>query len=248
MPSSERDDAFRRAQARHFAAADAAHFEWQVAGPGFAPLEAALLEPVARAYEAPFLEVGCGEGASFVHVGGRGLRVGVDGFPEKLAFARSRVPDVGFVAADAAALALRTASVRTALVRDVLHHVADPAAVVAEVVRVLAPGGRLFVIEPNGANPLVALQALVVSAEAGVRASRRETLEVLLAAQPLDDVRVEMRQPLPLRRLVLHYRFGVPRLGGVPLAARALAGLEAALGRLVPERRWSYVCLSARRR
>jgi len=248
MPSTERDDAFRRRQARHFAAADVAHFEWQVAGPGLAPLEAALLAPVAAAFAPPFLEIGCGEGATFVHVGGRGLRLGVDGFPEKLAFARSRVAGVGFVAGDAAALPVRTASVRTVLVRDVLHHVAEPAAVVAEAVRVLAPGGRLFVIEPNGANPLVALQAVLVPAEAGVRTSRRESLAALLSAHPLDDVRIEMRQPLPLRRLVLHYRFGVPRLGSVPIAARALATLETALGRLVPERRWSYVCLSALRR
>ena len=37
---------FDAAQAAHFADADAAHFAWQTTGPGFAPLEAALLAPV----------------------------------------------------------------------------------------------------------------------------------------------------------------------------------------------------------
>jgi len=79
--------------------------------------------------------------------------------------------------------------------------------------QVTGPGGRLFVIEPNGANPLIAAQACVMPAETALRRSRREALEPLLAAERLRDIRVEMRQPLPLRRLVLHHRFGLPALG-----------------------------------
>jgi SAM-dependent methyltransferase len=244
---AERDDDFRAAQARHFAAADAGHFEWQVAGPGFAAHERALLAPVAAAFASPYLEVGCGEGANFVHVGGDGLRAGVDRFPDKLVFARRRVPGVGFVAADAAALPFATASMRCVLVRDVLHHVPAPEQVLAEATRVLVPGGRLFLVEPNGANPLVAVQGRLVQAERGLRTSRRAALEAYLAAQPLTDVRLEMQQALPLRRLVLHHRFGLPRLGRVSAVTRALDLLERAAAAALPAGRWSYFVFSARR-
>jgi SAM-dependent methyltransferase len=242
-----RGDAFWQAQERQFGTADAAHFEWQVAGAGFAPLEAALLAPVAAAVAAPYLEVGCGEGANFVHVGGTGLRLGVDRFPAKVRFAAARVPGVAFAAADAEALPLGAGTVRTVLVRDCLHHVRAPERVLAEAVRVLAPGGRLFVIEPNGRNPLIAVQARVMAAERGLAASRRETLERWLGALPLEDLRLEMRQALPLRRLLLHHRMGLPRLGRVALAARALDGLEALLARALPQERWSYMVFSGRR-
>ena len=86
-----RGTGFAEAQAAHFAAADAAHFAWQTSGAGFAPLEAALLAPVAHAFAAPYLEIGCGEGGNFVHVGGGGLRVGMDAFTAKLDFARRHV-------------------------------------------------------------------------------------------------------------------------------------------------------------
>ncbi|HZP40569.1 MAG TPA: class I SAM-dependent methyltransferase [Candidatus Binatia bacterium] len=240
-----RDADFRAAQARRFAAADPAHFAWQVGGPGFAPLEAELLAPVRAAFATPYVEIGCGEGANFVHVGGAGLRVGLDAFPAKLAFARRHVPGVAFAGADATALPLRDASVRLVLVRDVLHHLPEPGRAVAEAVRVLAPGGRLFVVEPNGANPLVAAQARVMRAEQGLRASRRAALEAIVRAAPLADVRVEMRQPLPLRRLVLHHRFGLPALGRAARVGRALGRVEAALGRLLPRARWAYIVLSA---
>jgi SAM-dependent methyltransferase len=243
----ERDERFRAAQARHFTVADPAQFDWQVAGPGFAPLERALLAPVAAEFATPYLEVGCGEGANFVHVGGEGLRAGVDRFPAKLAFARSRLPGVGFVAADAAALPFATARVRCVLIRDLLHHVIAPERVLTEAVRVLVPGGRLFVIEPNGANPLVAVQGRLVRAEAGLRTSRRQALGTYLAAQPLVDVRLELHHPLPLRRLVLHHRFGLPALGRVALVARGLDALERVAAAVVPRSRWAYFVFSARR-
>jgi SAM-dependent methyltransferase len=242
-----RDAGFSAAQSRHFAEADAAHFEWQTAGPGFAPLEAELLQPVGEARRPPYLEIGCGEGGNFVHVGGAGLRIGVDAFPAKLAFARRHLPDVCFAAADAAALPLAAGSMQTVLVRDVLHHLLDPAGALSEAVRVLAPDGTLIVIEPNGANPLVALQARLVAAERGLRQSRRAALEALLAAQPVADVRIAMAQALPLRRLVLHYRFGLPGLGRVGAARRALAAAERASAGLLPRSRWSYFDVRCRR-
>jgi SAM-dependent methyltransferase len=244
--SQPRGAAFDEAQATHFAAADAAHFAWQTSGAGFASLEAALLAPVAQAFAAPYLEIGCGEGGNFVHVGGLGLRVGVDAFTAKLAFARGHVPGVCFAGADAAALPLASASIRTVLIRDVLHHLNAPEAAVAEAVRVLAPGGRLVVIEPNGANPLVALQARMIAAERGLRQSRLSSVEAMLRPH-LQDLTAEMTQALPLRRVVLHYRFGAPALGRSRAVVRLLDVAEAASARLLPRSRWSYMVFSGRK-
>jgi SAM-dependent methyltransferase len=238
--SERRGASFGDAQAAHFAQADAAHFAWQTSGAGFAPLEAALLVPVARAFRAPYLEIGCGEGGNFVHVGGAGLRLGMDAFAAKLAFARAHVPDVRFVGADAAALPLASGSMQTVLIRDVLHHLPAPAQAVAEAVRVLAPGGRLLVIEPNGGNPLVALQARLIAAERGLRQSRPASVAAMLRPH-LRDLTAEMTQALPLRRVLLHYRFGAPALGRSRAIVRLLDAAEAASARLLPRSRWSYM-------
>jgi SAM-dependent methyltransferase len=244
---THRDAAFADAQAAHFAAADAAHFAWQTTGAGFAPLEAALLAPVARAFVAPYLEIGCGEGGNFVHVGGSGLRIGVDAFVAKLAFAREHVPGVRFVAGDATAVPIASGRMRLVLIRDVLHHLATPEQAVAEAVRVLAPGGRLVVIEPNGANPLVALQARLVPAERGVRRSRPESVGRLLRAHAPFALTCEMAQALPLRRVVLHYKMGAPGLGRSRTVLRLLDAAEAACARVLPRARWSYMVFSGRK-
>jgi SAM-dependent methyltransferase len=238
--SERREAGFGDTQAAHFADADAAHFAWQTSGAGFAPLEAALLAPVARAFRAPYLEIGCGEGGNFVHVGGAGLRLGVDAFTAKLAFARAHVPGVAFLGADAAALPLASASLQTVLIRDVLHHLRSPEQAVAEAVRVLAPGGRLVVIEPNGGNPLVALQARLIAAERGLRQSRPASIAAMLRPH-VRGLTVEMAQALPLRRVVLHYRFGAPALGRSRAIGRILDAAETASARLLPRSRWSYM-------
>lgn len=76
------------------------------------------------------------------------------------AFARERRPDLRYVAtdlepvpwnhvaADAARLPLRGGTAQALVGLDVLHHLAEPAAFFAEAGRVLAPGGRLALVEP----------------------------------------------------------------------------------------------------
>jgi SAM-dependent methyltransferase len=246
-PALERDAAFAATQSAHFTTADAAHFAWQTGGPGFAPLEAALLSPLARTFAAPYLEIGCGEGGNFVHVGGHGLRLGVDAFPRKLAFARERVPGVDFAAGDAAALPLASGTMRLVLIRDVLHHLRAPERALSEAVRVLAPGGRMIVIEPNGANPLVALQARLVAAEQRLRQWRPASVAALLRAHTALAFACEMTQALPLRRAVLHSTLGLPSLGRSRAVVRLLDLAEAACARALPRRRWAIMVFSARK-
>ena len=52
------------------------------------------------------------------------------------------------LAADAGRLPLVSGSVQAVVGLDVLHHLPDPAAFFAEAARVLAPGGRLCLVEP----------------------------------------------------------------------------------------------------
>jgi hypothetical protein len=118
-------------------------------------------------------------------------------------------------------------------------------AVLEEVARVLQPSGRFCLLEPNGRNPLIWLQTRMVPAEAGARDFSPTAVAGLLEGLPFGDVRVELRQPLPLRRAVLHYERGLPALGRNGLARSVLAGSEALLGALLPRSRWTYIQITA---
>lgn len=211
-------------------------------------MEDALLAPYLERLPFPCLEVGCGEGTNLARLARRGMPIGVDRYVEKARFAATAVPAARLLAADAAALPFRGAVFASVLVRDLLHHLEHPAAALAEVARVLRPGGTLLLLEPNGRNPLIALQAFLVPAERGIRRFSPAFVAELLAAHPFDAVELAPAQGFPLRRLVLHYRFGIPALGRRPRAQRLLARLERLGADLVPRDRWSYVVATATRR
>jgi len=232
----------------HFAAADVAHFRWTTADPGFAPVEEALLAPRLAGLAVPCLEVGCGEGTNLVRLARRGRPFGIDRSVERVRFAAGAVPDARLATADARALPFRDGVFASVLIRDLLHHLGDPRRAAAEAVRVLAPGGTLLVIEPNGRNPLVALQARLVRAERPLTTFTVRSVLDALQGLPLGEPEVEMAQGFPLRRLVLHYRFGWPALGRTLTAARVLERLERVGERLLPPPRWSYSVVRSRRR
>ncbi|UCE86773.1 MAG: class I SAM-dependent methyltransferase [Deltaproteobacteria bacterium] len=235
-------------QRRYFEAADPERFRWTTEAQGFAETEDALLADVLARVVEPCLEIGCGEGNNLVRLLRQGRCFGVDLFPQKLHFAAANLPGARLAVADAAALPFRDGAFRSVFVRDLLHHVPRPPAVLAEAVRLLAPGGALLLLEPNGRNPLVRLQTWLVPAERGARASGAASLAALLEPLPLEDVELRMLEPLPLRRLFLHYRFGMPSLGRVAVARRGIAAAERLLGRVLPASRWSYVAIRARKR
>jgi SAM-dependent methyltransferase len=244
---NESESRFRATQDRYFAYADEARFRWTTGAPGFAETEDALLEPLLPLVEEPALEIGCGEGNNLVRLARRGRWTGVDLHLPKVGFAARHVPGARFAVADATALPFRAASFRTVFVRDLLHHMPDPAPVLAEAMRVLAPGGRFLLLEPNAGNPIVLFQTYLIAAEALGRRSGPAHIAGLLGALPLARVELQTVEPLPLRRLVLHYRFGAPRLGRVGPARAALAGVEGLARRFLPQSRWAYVRVTARR-
>ncbi len=121
-------------------------------------LFAAMQQPVEWLNLAPggiALDVGCGPGsvtASLAHaVGPDGLALGVDISEPMLARAvRAETgPQIGFLRADAQRLPLRAETVDAVVSIAVLQLIPDPAAALAEMARVLRPGGRLSVMVPT---------------------------------------------------------------------------------------------------
>jgi ubiquinone/menaquinone biosynthesis C-methylase UbiE len=86
--------------------------------------------------------------------------VGVDIVPELLERARAKAPaNVTFMEGDATSLPFETGSFDLVCTRRTLHHIARPERVVAELTRVTAQGGHVFVDDQIApADPLAALE------------------------------------------------------------------------------------------
>jgi ubiquinone/menaquinone biosynthesis C-methylase UbiE len=242
---------FRQAQARFFESADTAHFFWQTQGPYFSRTERELLAGFPEAAGLRVLELGCGEGGNLVNLFVTSLApprlvVGLDLFPRKLAFARIQYPTGRFACGDAGRLPFADAAFDLVLCRDLLHHLEDPEPALRELLRVLGPGGRIWIVEPNGRNPMIALLALVRPHERGQLGTTPRGMRAL-AERHFADVTVETRQPLPVYRALLHYQFGLPRLGAVRAFGALMDGWER-LGRLLlPRGWWAYILVRASR-
>jgi SAM-dependent methyltransferase len=100
--------------------------------------------------DAALLDAGCGTGGNLVHLEGGGLRVGLDFSPDALAGCRTR--GLGrLVRGSVTALPFADACFDAALSMSVIYHewVPNPAAAIAELRRVLRPGGVLLVDVPG---------------------------------------------------------------------------------------------------
>jgi SAM-dependent methyltransferase len=97
----------------------------------------------------PLLDVGSGVGGNLPVLTAYGATVGCE---IALAAARQAAQVGRVVVADGARLPLATGSIGAAVCTEVLEHVDEPAAVFAEIARVLRPGGLAYVTTPNYAN------------------------------------------------------------------------------------------------
>ncbi len=93
------------------------------------------------------LEIGCGTGRNLPRYPASARVVGIDPHWQNLERARRRAPVAALVQARAEALPFRDGAFDTVVSSLVLCSVDDPAAALAELRRVLAPGGALRAIE-----------------------------------------------------------------------------------------------------
>jgi ubiquinone/menaquinone biosynthesis C-methylase UbiE len=107
---------------------------------------AAILDALAPGPRDHVLEVGCGGGILLRDVLATGARAtGVDHSAEMVELARERAPGAEVIRADAAALPFAEAAFTKAALAVVFFFLPDPVAALAEVARVLVPGGRIAV-------------------------------------------------------------------------------------------------------
>jgi SAM-dependent methyltransferase len=96
------------------------------------------------------LEVGCGEGYGTALLAASAGRVlGVDYDARTVVHAAARYPQAAFVRANLAALPVPSASLEVVASLQVIEHVWDHPQFLCECLRVLRPGGLLFVTTPN---------------------------------------------------------------------------------------------------
>jgi SAM-dependent methyltransferase len=143
-----------------------------LAAPKKVSVEALALKPGDAA-----LDVGCGTGHDVrllaEAVGPTGRAVGLDASPHLIDEARRRTVachQVEFVIGEVTSMPFADNEFAGARVERVLQHLADPAAAVAEMARVVRPGGRLVAMEPDWDTLAISAADLEVT-RAVVRAS-----------------------------------------------------------------------------
>lgn len=241
---------FHELQRSFFENADVEHFRWQTTNRLIAATERELLAGFRLPVDGNFLEVGCGEGGNLANllsgVDARStVTVGLDLFERKVNFGSRQVTAARFVCGDALSLPFRDGTFDAVLCRDLLHHITDRDLVLTEVRRVCRPGGIVWIVEPNGRNVLMMLLAAIRPHERGLLQNSVSSLQELVSAH-FDNLAVEVRQPMPVYRLLLHHQFGLPALGGSQLFRDLVLGFEKALGKVLPQRWWAYILVKIR--
>lgn len=95
------------------------------------------------------VDIGTGTGRMIERFGQAGSQaIGIDRSPEMLRVARAKLDGAADLRqGDIAALPLDDASADTIIIHQVLHYLPSPEAAITEAARVIAPGGRLLIVD-----------------------------------------------------------------------------------------------------
>lgn len=124
----------------------------------YRPVHDAVLEELERGPHRTILDLGCGTGlfaARLAHEFDDSHVVGCDYSRGMLAQARQRADDVTWVAGNALDLPFPAGRFDTVVSTEAFHWFPDPKAALAQIFRILAPGGRLLLALINPPSPLV---------------------------------------------------------------------------------------------
>lgn len=150
------------------------------------------------------LDLGCGTGHELAQLESDGVQAfGIDFSEAMLRSSRDRLASQGrparLVAADGQQLPFLDGMFDGCRIERVLQHVSSPAAVLREVRRVLRPGGRVGILEPDWASLTLAstdpIAARVVADEVGGDIAHRDVgrhLRRLLVEAGFVEVRIEV--------------------------------------------------------
>lgn len=140
------------AASRYFAARAE---EWDAIRSLYAPEETVEAAMAAMLGDAPIgrlVDLGTGTGRMLELFGARAAKaVGIDRSPEMLRLARAKlaetVPTAELRQGDLTALPLGEGVADTVILHQVLHFMSQPASALAEAARLLAPGGRMLIVD-----------------------------------------------------------------------------------------------------
>lgn len=179
------------------------YFEWHER-PGYWRDITRHFDPAAR-----MLDIGCGTGwlAEFFSD-----YTGLDGSPDAVALARERGRNVTLGDADSP-LPFEDESFDAVVMKDLLEHVADPVALVAEARRVLRQGGLVFASSPDAQRwvwddythrrPFTRKAFRLLFADQGLAVERLGWESVAPGVGVLAARSPSHRRPLPFRALAL---------------------------------------------
>jgi len=164
-------------------------------GPGMRGEHRIALQMLALSQNDQVLDVACGTGGftrSFARVAGDGLVVAVDASRTMLARAvkETDADNVAYLLADACDLPFRDGSFDAVCCFAALYLIERPIRAVEEIVRVLAPGGRVALLTSCNRGPVpTALTRPLVKTFSGVRMFGRDELTGVLRARGLVEIR-----------------------------------------------------------
>jgi SAM-dependent methyltransferase len=165
-----------------------------VTGPGAEQEHRIVLEMLSISPGDRVLDVACGPGnftRDFAQAAGDGLVVGIDASSTMLdvAVRDTDAANIAYVRGDACDQPFRDAGFDAVCCFAALYLIEEPIRALEEIVRVLAPGGRVALLSSCSRGPLPApAVAAVVRSLSGVRMFGREELTGALSAGGLVDV------------------------------------------------------------